>query len=257
MITNEFSPDHPRAESLKIRKMLVEQHEKGILATAGLLAHGRGEAFDYLMGERTNQAARKAIIAAAATLLIAKYPVISVNGNAAALVAKDIVKLAQIINARIEVNLFHRSVKRENAIKRLLQRCGAKRVLTENESIRIPKVASERRRANPRGIFIADAILIPLEDGDRAQALARMGKKVIAIDLNPLSRTSQSAFITIVDNLIRAAPLLVKTAKNLKRKDKTKLHKITSKFDNKNNLSDSIRLINKRLSKLAANAKRA
>lgn len=49
-------------------------------------------------------------------------------------------------------------------------------------------------------------VLVPLEDGDRTEALRRMGKTVIAIDLNPLSRTSRAANITIVDNVIRAVP---------------------------------------------------
>ena len=49
--------------------------------------------------------------AAAAALLTAKHPVISVNGNTAALVAKEIVRLADIVGARIEVNLFYRSTK--------------------------------------------------------------------------------------------------------------------------------------------------
>ena len=35
-----------------------------------------------------------------------------------------------------------------------------------------------------------------------------MGKQVITIDLNPLSRTAQTAHITIVDELTRCLPLL-------------------------------------------------
>ena len=57
-----------------------------------------------------------------------------------------------------------------------------------------------------KGIFSADVVLVPLEDGDRCQALVNMGKTVIAIDLNPLSRTARSATITIVDELTRALP---------------------------------------------------
>jgi len=49
-----------------------------------LLAHGRGEALDYLLGEETTPVARKAIRAATALLLTSERPVISVNGNAAA-----------------------------------------------------------------------------------------------------------------------------------------------------------------------------
>lgn len=256
MKRTKISPEHPRAESLRIRERLVEKFENGIVAKAGLLAHGRGEAFDYLLGEKTNLKALEAMKAAAATLLTAKHPVISVNGNAAALAAKDIVKLADVVKANIEVNLFHRSIEREKAIKKLLEDAGAKEVLGVDEaaSARIPEVASERRRVDPKGILVADVVLVPLEDGDRTQALAKMGKKVIAIDLNPLSRTSQFASITIVDNIVRAMLTLTKIAKKLKTEDKEKLEKIASTFDNKKNLSEAIGLINQRLSRLAEKA---
>ena len=84
------SPRHPRAESLRIRERLVEYSQADVVALSGLIAHGRGEAFDYLIGERTTESARKAIRTAAAALLQAEHPVISVNGNAAALSAGDI-----------------------------------------------------------------------------------------------------------------------------------------------------------------------
>ena len=75
---------HPRAKSLLIREKLVEGFDDGLVAKEGLLAHGRGEAFDYLLGEKTANFAKKAIQAAAASLLLADIPVISVNGNIAA-----------------------------------------------------------------------------------------------------------------------------------------------------------------------------
>jgi len=92
--------------------------------------------------------------------------------------------------------------------------------------------------------------LVPLEDGDRTEALVKMGKKVIAIDLNPLSRTSQKATISIVDNVVRATPKLVEIARELKQ-DSKKCHRILLDFDNKKNLAESITLIKERLSKLA------
>ena len=46
-------------------------------------------------------------------------------------------------------------------------------------------------------------ILVPLEDGDRCEALVAMGKTVIVVDLNPLSRSAQMASITIVDEITR------------------------------------------------------
>lgn len=253
MKRTKILPKHPRVKSLRIRERLIEQFENGVVATAGLMAHGRGEAFDYLLGEKTNSNAIKAMEAAAATLLTAKRPVISVNGNAASLAAEDVVKLAEVVKAKIEVNLYHRSIERETAIKKLLEEGGAKEVLGIGEaaSAKIPEVASERRRVDPKGILVADVVLVPLEDGDRTHALVKMGKKIIAIDLNPLSRTSQFASITIVDNIVRAMPTLIRIAKKLKTEDKEKLQKITSSFDNKKNLGEAIGLINQWLSRLA------
>nr|WP_318526317.1 phosphopantothenate/pantothenate synthetase family protein [Methanobrevibacter arboriphilus] len=48
----------------------------------------------------------------------------------------------------------------------------------------------------------------------------------MAIDLNPLSRTAKAVDITIVDNIVRAIPLMIKYAKQLKSKDKSYLKKI-------------------------------
>jgi len=248
----KIPPEHPRAVSLRIREKLIEHCRKAVVATAGLIAHGRGEAFDYLLGERTTKPALNAMKAAAATLLTAEKPVVSVNGNTAALVAGEIVSLAQITNAEIEINLFHRSLERELTIKELLEKAGAHEVLgtDKDASAKIPELRSERRRVDRRGILVADVVLVPLEDGDRTEALIKTGKKVIAIDLNPLSRTSQRATITIVDNVVRAMPKLVETARMLKQ-DLNKCHKILLNFDNEKNLAESIILIKKRLSEAA------
>ena len=43
-----LTKNHPRAHSLMIRERLIENIKSGVVATAGLIAHGRGEAFDYL-----------------------------------------------------------------------------------------------------------------------------------------------------------------------------------------------------------------
>lgn len=249
----EIPKDHPRAESLCLREKLIEGFEAGIVAQAGLIAHGRGEAFDYLLGEKTMPCAKEAIKAAAATLLIAKRPVISVNGNTAALTANHIVALAEMTNAKIEVNLFYRTAEREEAIKKLLEKAGAKKVLgvRKSASACIPELGSERRRVDPQGILVADVVLVPLEDGDRTEALVRMGKKVIAIDLNPFSRTAQKATITIVDNVSRAMPLLVQMAKELRNETPEKLQQVIREFDNAQNLGESINLIKERLSQLA------
>ena len=248
----KIPPEHPRAESLRIRERLIEHFSEGVVATAGLIAHGRGEAFDYLIGEKTTRTALKAIKAAASTLLTAEKAVVSVNGNTAALVAEEIVELANVTKARIEVNLFYRSHERELAIKKLLEKAGAHEVLGvgEDASAKIPELGSERRRVDPRGILLADVVLVPLEDGDRTEALVKMGKTVIAIDLNPLSRTAQKATITIVDNVARAIPKLVETARKLKQ-DVKKCHEILLNFDNEKNLAESMTSIKERLSKLA------
>mgnify|MGYP001561127751 FL=1 len=83
-------------------------------------------------------------------------------------------------------------------------------------------------------------MIVPLEDGDRTMALRRAGKIVITFDLNPLSRTSQTANITIVDNVTRSMDLLTITCKKLSNKNKKILEKIVKDFNNKKNLSDNI-----------------
>ena len=62
---------HPRFVSLSIREKIVKGYNDGLVAKEGLLAHGRGEAFDYLVGEKTSRTAKAAINAAAAKLLSA------------------------------------------------------------------------------------------------------------------------------------------------------------------------------------------
>ncbi|MDP3765812.1 MAG: 4-phosphopantoate--beta-alanine ligase [Nanoarchaeota archaeon] len=200
---------HPRYESLKTRDLIVDGIKKGMTSIHGLIAHGRGEAFDYLIGENTTDVAKKSIDSAAGLLLMAKCPVISVNGNAAALVPKQLVKLSKLINAPLEVNIFNQSKEREIKIKSHLKKYGAKNILLPDKRCKIKFLDSNRKYVNPNGILKADVVLVSLEDGDRAEALIKNGKKVIAIDLNPLSRTSQKATITIVDNITRAMPLLI------------------------------------------------
>jgi len=227
------------------RERLVDGFRRNLVVAEGLIAHGRGEAFDYLLGERTPEPAIKAVRAAAALLLLSKNAVLSVNGNAAALCPKEVVELAGVTGAKIEVNLFYRTDERELAIKAELERHGARQVLGvgERASARIPELSSERRRVDPDGIFAADMVFVPLEDGDRAEALARMGKGVITVDLNPLSRTAKAARITIVDNLVRSMPALVQEARALKGKDATTLQQLVDNFDNDENLAESLAII--------------
>jgi 4-phosphopantoate--beta-alanine ligase len=237
---------HPRYESLKVRHMLVEGLHAGYVTESGLIAHGRGEAFDYLLGERTVAAAAAAEKAAVAALLLAKRPVISVNGNTAALVPDGLVELAKVVGARLEVNLFYRTEEREKRISLVLREAGAKLVLGVGDGMKkLPGLDSERARADPEGIWAADVVLVPLEDGDRAEALTEAGKLVISIDLNPLSRTTQVAAIPIVDNVVRAVPNMIKLAEKMKSFEKVALEMVLDEFDKEKCLSDVISVVRK------------
>jgi 4-phosphopantoate--beta-alanine ligase len=249
----EVSPDHPRATSLRIRAKLAHGFKIGITSAFGLFAHGRGEAFDYLIGEETTENAERAIRAAAASLLLARHPVLSVNGNVAALVPQELVELAAVAGAKLEVNLYHRGGGREEAIAAVLRDSGAKEILGLGKaaSATIPEICSDRRRVDPKGILIADTVFVPLEDGDRTEALVKLEKIVVTVDLNPLSRTARMATITIVDNIVRAMPLLVDAVEELRHKSTPFLRKIVDDFDNNQNLSDAIVQINRRLRRLA------
>jgi 4-phosphopantoate--beta-alanine ligase len=225
--------------------MLVNGFRRGLVVPEGLIAHGRGEAYDYLIGERTTNTAQRAIKAAAAMMLLSSRPIISVNGNTAALCPNTVVELAEVAGASIEVNIFYRTEEREKAIKAELELHGAKKVfgVGSKASARIPELQSERRRVDPDGIYAADTVLVPLEDGDRTEALIKMNKTVIAIDLNPLSRTSRAANITIVDNVVRAMPALVEAARKLRGTTTMSLKKITDNFDNMKNVQESLKIM--------------
>ena len=93
------------------------------------------------------------------------------------------------------------------------------------------------------GIYKADVILVPLEDGDRTEALVKSGKLVIAVDLNPLSRTSKTASITIVDNITRSIPCLINKVLQLKNKDRNELKEIVDNFNNFENLKESLKVM--------------
>ena len=238
---------HPRYESLITRDKIVKGVKKGITSTQGLIAQGRGEAFDYLIGEKTTPGALNAEKTAAAMLILAKNPVISVNGNIAALVPEEIIRLSEAVKAPLEVNLFHRTEQRVKKIIKHLVSHGAKKMCMKTDAL-IPGIEHDRAKVDKRGIFSADVVLVPLEDGDRCKALVDMGKTVIAIDLNPLSRTAQTANVTIVDNVVRAIPNMTRFADELRSSGKEELQKLVKEFDNKKNLADAIENISKNLS---------
>ena len=238
---------HPRYLSLQIREKLVNGFDNNLVAKEGLLAHGRGEAFDYLIGEKTTKSAKDAIKAASIMLNQAENSVISVNGNFAALCPKEIIQLAKITNSKIEVNLFYSSEKREKAISNILKKSGAKEILgiDKKQSTKLKGIDSARRIVDKNGIFSADVVLVPLEDGDRTIALKKAKKKIITFDLNPLSRTAQTADVTIVDNVTRAMKLLISESRKKSKKQ--------SSFDNKKNLKITILEIQKNLKRRAKN----
>ena len=205
--------DHPRYRSLVARERLARCAREGLVALEGLAAHGRGEAFDYLIGEKTTKSAALAERTAAAMLLSARHAVISVNGNTAALAAAEIAALQRVSGADVEVNLFHRTEDRIEKIAALLTDHGA-RVLTGTPE-RIVPLSHDRALSLPEGIGDADLVLVPLEDGDRCAALRAMGKAVITVDLNPLSRTARTATLTIVNEVTRAIPAIAAACSTL------------------------------------------
>ena len=231
---------HPRYASLVARERVAEGVRRGYTSSQGLIAQGRGECFDYLIGERTTVAALEAIRAAAAMLLLAKRPALSVNGNVAALAAEEMVALAEALKIPLEVNLFHRSEERVKKIADLLREKGATKVLGERPDAAVPGLDHARALATKGGIYDADVVLIPLEDGDRCEALVAMGKKVIAIDLNPLSRTAKKATVSIVDNIVRAVPLLTEQVRMLSGVPRAELERMVRGYDNQRVLREAV-----------------
>jgi 4-phosphopantoate--beta-alanine ligase len=239
--------NHPRYHSLIIRERLVRAMKKGIVHQTGLIAQGRGEAFDYMLGESTIPSAEDAERVAAAALLIAKNPVISINGNVAALVPDECISLAEMIPAKLEVNLFHRTIKRVNLIIKTLRSHGELTIYGDKVDAKIPGLQHDRGLCSKDGIFSADVVLVPLEDGDRCQALRNMEKLVITIDLNPLSRTSRTASITIVDNIVRAIPNIKKWVCRLKYFKKDNLNRMVDSWNNREMLREVLQAMSKRL----------
>ncbi|MGA1822805.1 MAG: 4-phosphopantoate--beta-alanine ligase [Thermoplasmatota archaeon] len=238
---------HPRYLSLTTRDRLVDGWKEGLVVTQGLIAHGRGEAFDYLLGETTTVHADAAERAAAALLILADRPVISVNGNVGALSSDDVRILSDLLNCPVEVNIFHRTEDRVGRLADKLEEAGCRRVLGRDPDANIPGLDHARALCEREGIFSSDVILVPLEDGDRCKALRGMGKTVITIDLNPLSRTSRTANITIVDNIIRAIPVIIRYVREyregmkngeLRRED---LEAVSASYDNEAGLRSTLR----------------
>lgn len=208
MVEFAADPSHPRYASLLMRHRLEIAAQRGMLAESAMIAHGRGEAFDYLLGEQTIPAALEATKHALKSLCDAKHPVLCLNGNVTALACDEMLKLADRIGCPLEVNIFYRTPERMEALFTFIQeRQNALgldvTVFGEHPDGRIPGLKGPRAACHEEGILRSDVILVPLEDGDRCQALVNMGKTVLVIDLNPMSRSAQQATIAIVDELSR------------------------------------------------------
>ncbi len=239
-----ISKSHPRYESLKLREKIVKASKSGYLADSAMIAHGRGEAFDYMLREKTTLPAKRAMYVTVAMMLLAENPVISVNGNTTALVIDEIIEFAKTINAKIEINLFYRTDERVDKIASLYREHGYPGILGSNSDdiAYINEIKNPRASASKKGIYTSDTILIPLEDGDRAEILSKSGKNTICIDLNPLSRTSKMSDVSIVDNVVRAIPFMTKITGDLKMQDEKLLRNIIEEFNNEDNLKESLKL---------------
>ena len=252
----DIPKSHPRYHSLLMRERIVEGVKEGIVALQGLIAHGRGEAFDYLLGERTNEFAMRSTRVAVATLLLARSPVISVNGNSAVLCPEGLIELSVRLKAPLEVNLFYDRERREEKVVNYLKEVARELslrpvILSASEApAHIPELESSRRIVHREGIYQADVVLVPLEDGDRTEALIKMGKKVIAVDLNPLSRTARMATITIVDELTRVIKLMNEMVEEMRGRSPEELEEEVSSFSNSENLALALEAIKRRLEEL-------
>ena len=248
MTNHEIPRDHPRYQSLITRERIIDGMHKRIVAEAGLLAAGRGEAFDYLPPFALEQE-RLAII----YLLLAKKPVISVNGNVAVLCPEEIIELGKLINAPLEINLFYRTRERELAIETAMKEAGAEKLLgiDPKRQTTIEEISHQRRIVDVNGIAISDCVFVPLEDGDRTQALKHLQKEVVTVDLNPLSRTSLAASVSITNNISRAATEMVDIARELKNLPREELLVERSKLDNRKLLKTALKFMSNRLMKFA------
>jgi 4-phosphopantoate--beta-alanine ligase len=209
-----------------------------------LIAHGRGEALDYLLGERTHAFAMRAIEAASAMLIIANCPIVTVNGNVAALAGHELAALARNHPALgFEVNLFHYTPERAQRIARALRDLGLTRIIEFGESdspITLGGIDSSRRFMHPEGVGRADVVLVALEDGDRCGALVASGRKVIAIDLNPLSRTAQLAHVSVIDELTRTVDALDRQLSSDRSLPRPVLAERLATYDNQTALLEAV-----------------
>ncbi|RZB29487.1 MAG: 4-phosphopantoate---beta-alanine ligase [Candidatus Argoarchaeum ethanivorans] len=91
-----------------------------------------------------------------------------------------------------------------------------------------------------QGIYAADTVLVPIEDRDRCSALKKMGKTVVAVDLNPLSHTARTTEVTIVDNIVRAVPNMRSIVEELGGVTVPELQRMLKDYDNRRVLRDAL-----------------
>ena len=139
--------------------------------------------------------------------------------------------------------IFHASQERARAIAEHLKQAGAETVLLPDPQVVLDDIDSNRRFVHPEGLARADVVFVPLEDGDRCEALVRAGRQVIPVDLPPLSRTAQKATITIVDNVTRAIPVLVAEVEAIAETPRDDLLAVVEQCDNAAILSTAIQRI--------------
>jgi 4-phosphopantoate---beta-alanine ligase len=187
----------------------------------------------FFLGERTTASAETATTAATALLLLARLPALSVNGETwLPWWRKRWWTWPAHLPSLWRSTSFIGQRKRIRKIADLLRAKGAKEVLGEHPDASVPGLDLARALATRGGIYDADVVLIPLEDGDRCEALVAMGKKVIAIDLNPLSRTARKATVSIVDNILRALPNMAAQVKQLSDVPRADLEKVVREYEN-------------------------
>ena len=252
----EIPVSHPRKKSLLSRQRIVDATKNGLLADSAMIAHGRGEAFDYLLGEKSSNSARLAIKESASRLIESDNPIISVNGNTVVLAGKSLIRVAAVLNCPIEVNIYYRTEERMSKLNSFLEKqkeivsqeknpdnwigdwnnaVKSVKILGKEGDGRIQGLEGPRSICSSQGIEKADVILVPLEDGDRCEALVNLGKQVLVVDLNPLSRTAKMATITIVDEISRAAELLLEYVINKEEK--------SAEWNNQGILNDALKII--------------
>ena len=123
-----------------------------------------------------------------------------------------------------------------------LESKGAEHVLGRDPDSRIAGLEHDRALCTSEGIYSSDVILVPIEDGDRAEALVAMGKAVISIDLNPLSRTSKAATVPICDEMSRALANISRFVEEM-RGDRETILKTLDGFSNSDNRRRTVECI--------------